>query len=117
MVDEALDVSVKLLNDQVADLRVTVPVSKLHRRDLIDSPLLHKLGDQKLGVFALGQCPELALELARNHAPLLHGRVFDGRLNDAYRVVLEDKVLDSSGDNLEQLRDKLLPLLLLDVRL
>jgi hypothetical protein len=81
------------------------------------SPLLHKLGDQELGVLALGQCPELALELARNHAPLLHGRVLDRRLDDAHRVVLEDKVLDSAGDDLKQLRDELLPLLLLDVGL
>jgi hypothetical protein len=80
-------------------------------------PLLHQLGDQEFGVFALGECPELALELARNHPPLLHCRVFDRRLDNSHRVMLENEVLDTALNNIKQLLDESFPLILLDVRL
>lgn len=78
-------------------------------------PLLDQLGNQEFGVFALRQYLELALEFARNHPPLLHSRVLDGGLDDSHRVVLEDKVLDTARDDVEELLDEFFPLVLVDM--
>lgn len=118
VVDEALDVTVELGDDQIADFGIAIALSALRTtKELVNIPLLQQLRDEELGVFALSQHLELSLQLACNHSPLLNSRVFDRRLDNAHGVVLEHKVLHTAGNDVEQFLDQLLALLLLDVRL
>lgn len=102
MVDELANPAVKLGNDDVADLVVV---------------LNQELSDQELGISALGKLDVGSLEFSRNLSPLLGCRVLYGGLDGSDGVVLEDKVLDTSGDDGEELVNQGLSFLLWDMRL
>lgn len=95
MSHQALDVPVELGNNHIPNVIVT-----MHK----------KFTDKELGVATLSEVPISALEFHGDLFPLFGSGVFQSRLNDANRVVLENEISDTTGDNLEEFRDELLPL-------
>ena len=72
--------------------------------------LCNHFGYQEFSILALGQCPNVTLQLLYNCPPLLLIGVFECALDDSHAVVFEYKVADSTGYDVEQLRNKLLTL-------
>ncbi|KAI6770557.1 hypothetical protein HG530_005186 [Fusarium avenaceum] len=92
----------ELGNDNISDLFVVLD---------------QKLSNQELGVSTLGKLGIGALQFACNLLPLFGCSVLDGGLNSSHGIVLEDEILDATGDDGEQLIDQCLSLLLGNVGL
>jgi len=97
MVDQASYMTVKFWDDHISNALIA---------------LGDQLRNEKLRVPALCELTITSLQLFRDLNSLWHGRVLQSALNCSDRVMLEHKIVDSSGYDFEQLGKQLLSLFL-----